>query len=171
METRPDQDMECANGCGKVPHRWRPSPEAGLYWRCSECGEPTVFAEDVLGYLHGSIDIPEDASRSDKMLDRLLGDLDEMLDIASLGALARAFHKVDEPPTPHASTCDRILREVDVSRVSILLMMSLVRFTARHRAQLPAWYDCRDRVVAEMKARKHPDWRETMLGLLDLEPA
>jgi hypothetical protein len=35
--------------CNKyVPHRWRPSPEAGPYWRCGECGEPNpAEQEDV----------------------------------------------------------------------------------------------------------------------------
>lgn len=33
-----DIDLHCATGCGLVPHRFRPSPEAGPYWRCSECG-------------------------------------------------------------------------------------------------------------------------------------
>jgi hypothetical protein len=28
------------NGCGVVPHRRQPSPEAGPAWRCSGCGEP-----------------------------------------------------------------------------------------------------------------------------------
>lgn len=39
----PDTDamLLCAHGCGEVPHRFRPSPEAGPYWRCSECGEIT----------------------------------------------------------------------------------------------------------------------------------
>ena len=34
-----DINLTCSGGCGLVPHRWRPSPEAGLYWRCSECGD------------------------------------------------------------------------------------------------------------------------------------
>lgn len=36
-----DQVMTCDHGCGSVPHRWRPSPEAGPHWRCSECGDVT----------------------------------------------------------------------------------------------------------------------------------
>jgi len=36
-----DKRMICDSGCGVTPHRYRPSPEAGPYWRCSECGETT----------------------------------------------------------------------------------------------------------------------------------
>jgi hypothetical protein len=35
-----DRLFDCTGQrCGRVPHRWRPSPEAGPGWRCSECGE------------------------------------------------------------------------------------------------------------------------------------
>lgn len=37
-----DQVMTCLE-CGDVPFRWKPSPEAGPFWRCSECGEPHRF--------------------------------------------------------------------------------------------------------------------------------
>jgi hypothetical protein len=38
---REDVRLCCmGNGCGVVPHRRQPSPEAGPAWRCSECGEP-----------------------------------------------------------------------------------------------------------------------------------
>jgi hypothetical protein len=38
---REDLSLRCmGNGCGVVPHRRQPSPEAGPAWRCSECGEP-----------------------------------------------------------------------------------------------------------------------------------
>ena len=34
-----DEDRWC-RACHKMlPHRYRPSPEAGPFWRCSECGE------------------------------------------------------------------------------------------------------------------------------------
>jgi hypothetical protein len=34
-----DQDIWCSH-CHKMnPCRWAPSPDAGPYWRCSECGE------------------------------------------------------------------------------------------------------------------------------------
>jgi hypothetical protein len=36
-----DALLVCASGCGTTPHRFRPSPEAGPHWRCSECGEVT----------------------------------------------------------------------------------------------------------------------------------
>jgi hypothetical protein len=34
-----DQDMWCSHCHKMLPCRYRPSPEAGPYWRCSECGE------------------------------------------------------------------------------------------------------------------------------------
>ena len=42
LEERLPEDpvLTCAR-CGPTPHRWRPSPEAGPHWRCSECGEIT----------------------------------------------------------------------------------------------------------------------------------
>lgn len=36
----PDRSLFCGTCNGQRPHRWRPSPEAGPFWRCSECGEP-----------------------------------------------------------------------------------------------------------------------------------
>jgi hypothetical protein len=36
-----DAILACAQGCGSTPHRFRPSPEAGPHWRCSECGDIT----------------------------------------------------------------------------------------------------------------------------------
>jgi hypothetical protein len=35
----PDQDMWCSHCHKMLSCRFRPSPEAGPYWRCSECGE------------------------------------------------------------------------------------------------------------------------------------
>lgn len=36
-----DFALTCS-ACKQVtPHRWKPSPEAGNFWRCSECGEPS----------------------------------------------------------------------------------------------------------------------------------
>jgi hypothetical protein len=34
-----DIDIFCIYCCKENPHRWRPSPEAGPHWRCSECGD------------------------------------------------------------------------------------------------------------------------------------
>ncbi len=36
-----DVTMTCPH-CGPAPHRYGPSPDAGPYWRCSECGEPAT---------------------------------------------------------------------------------------------------------------------------------
>lgn len=44
----PDRAMRCATCAKETPHRFRPSPEAGPYWRCSECGE----ARDEVGSFH-----------------------------------------------------------------------------------------------------------------------
>lgn len=35
-----DDQLRWCRRCGTQPHRFRPSPEAGPFWRCSECGEP-----------------------------------------------------------------------------------------------------------------------------------
>jgi hypothetical protein len=45
--TRPDVDLNCKT-CGVQPHRFQPSTEAGPYWRCSVCGEPTPGPEDAV---------------------------------------------------------------------------------------------------------------------------
>jgi hypothetical protein len=37
-----DKDLFCEHCHKMVSHRYRPSPEAGPYWRCSECGEPLI---------------------------------------------------------------------------------------------------------------------------------
>jgi hypothetical protein len=37
----PDRPMVCRD-CGETPHRYAPSPDAGPFWRCSECGEITA---------------------------------------------------------------------------------------------------------------------------------
>lgn len=34
-----DQEMWCYNCCKMLPCRWSPSPDAGPFWRCSECSE------------------------------------------------------------------------------------------------------------------------------------
>jgi len=165
-----DIELDCNHGCGKVPHRFRPSPEAGDYWRCSECGNVTVRADDMLEYLHASGELPEDAPRQDQQLDRLMEDLDGMLDIASLDSLARGLYKVEDPPSPYAGVCDEILSKVEPSRVSTLMLSALVRFTCRSRAMLPAWYQLRDGAVAELKKRLPDQWEGIMAGLLDHEP-
>ncbi len=41
----PGDRMLLCNTCGKAtPCRFRPSPEAGPYWRCSECGNICGYA-------------------------------------------------------------------------------------------------------------------------------
>ena len=39
-----DVEMRCGRCDSTVPFRWRPSPEAGPQWRCSQCGEPRATA-------------------------------------------------------------------------------------------------------------------------------
>ena len=168
--TTEDIEIDCNQGCGKVPHRFRPSPEAGDYWRCSECGSVTVRVDDVLEYLHASGQMPDDATRRDQQLDRLMDDLDGMLDIASLDSLARSLYKIEQPSSPYAKVCNEILEKVEPARVSTLMLMSLVRFTCRSRAELPAWYQLRDDTVAELKKRDHSNWKDLMQGLMEHEP-
>jgi hypothetical protein len=165
-----DIELDCNHGCGKVPHRFRPSPEAGPHWRCSECGSVTVRIEDVLEYLHASGETADDASRQDQHLDRLLDDLDGMFDVASLGALARNFHGVEPPPSPYAGVCNEILEKVEPSRVSTLMLMSLVRFTCGRRGMLPAWYQLRDDAVVQLRGRLPDRWKALMTGLLEHQP-
>jgi hypothetical protein len=41
-----DQEMRCSS-CHKMnPCRYAPSPDAGPYWRCSECGEIVDIKEE-----------------------------------------------------------------------------------------------------------------------------
>ena len=47
MREPDDHDRWCATCHKQAPHRWRPSPEAGPYWRCSECGEPNPTDTDA----------------------------------------------------------------------------------------------------------------------------
>lgn len=43
---QPDDKEIWCDYCNKeTPHRWKPSPEAGDYWRCSECGNPKDYYE------------------------------------------------------------------------------------------------------------------------------
>lgn len=35
-----DAELWCDACAGLRPHRWKPSPDAGPFWRCSECGRP-----------------------------------------------------------------------------------------------------------------------------------
>lgn len=45
-EPLPDQEFNCPH-CGTTPHRFQPSPEAGPYWRCSNCGEPRELEDTI----------------------------------------------------------------------------------------------------------------------------
>lgn len=165
-----DVELDCNHGCGRVPHRFQPSPEAGPYWRCSECGSVTVRVEEVLEWLHASGDVPDDAPRQDQQLDKLMELLDGMFDIASLDSLAASLYKRPPKPSAYNDVADEILAGVDPSRVSILLLSSLVRFTWRTRDRHPSWYGLRDRAVAEFKERVPDRWEAIMTGLLDLKP-
>lgn len=53
-----DQTMFCAVCHGERPHRFRPSPEAGPYWRCSECGEATLPAAGSDAAIFGGCKCP-----------------------------------------------------------------------------------------------------------------
>lgn len=41
-----DKMMFCPHCNRKTYHRFRPSPDAGPYWRCGECGNPTEEADE-----------------------------------------------------------------------------------------------------------------------------
>lgn len=46
-----DEDKACADCKKTTPHRFQPSPDAGPFWRCSECGiahnrEPELWSAD-----------------------------------------------------------------------------------------------------------------------------
>jgi len=168
--TTEDIEIDCNHGCGNVPHRFRPSPEAGDYWRCSECGSVTVRVDEVLEFLHASGATPEDAPGGDQELDKLMEILDGMLDIASLDSLARGLHKMEPKSSPYAKVCDELLSKVEPARVSTLLLLSLVRFTCSRREMLPAWYVLRDDAVAEIKKRLPDRWESIMMGLLEHRP-
>jgi len=133
-------------------------------------GSVTQEAQTILAMLHGSVDAPVEEGVMDPRLKSLLRYLDDKLDISSLGALARAFHDVEEPPSPHGSEVNDLLAAVDVRRVSTLLLMSVVRFTCRSRGVLPAWYALRDDAAREFKKREPGRWREILTGLLEHEP-
>ncbi len=42
--SRPDPVVFCGSCEAVTPHRWRPSPEAGTFWRCSECNGKSPYS-------------------------------------------------------------------------------------------------------------------------------
>ncbi len=49
-----DKPLPCKTCDATTPHRFRPSPEAGPYWRCSECGNKTCVTPNGRTDGHGS---------------------------------------------------------------------------------------------------------------------
>ena len=45
-----DREMWCPACRKMVPSRYRPSPDAGPHWRCSECGEVTENLRSFLTF-------------------------------------------------------------------------------------------------------------------------
>jgi len=126
----------------------------------------TERVEKLLVFLHATRD---GQMSEDEQLDRLLGDLDDMLDIASLGALSRVFYKQDPAHTPHAEECNSLLEQVDVCRLSTQMVVSLVRFTCSKQSLLPAWGKLCELAVREVKVREPSTWEALMTGLYDRE--
>jgi hypothetical protein len=119
--------------------------------------------DEVLEILSGS----RSRGSSDADLDDLLDYLDDRLDIASLASLERVARGAEEPRRPEVAEVDRLLEKVDVCSVSTLLLMSLLRFTYRHRAHLPHWDSFRDLVVRELRVREPGRWENLLGGLLE----
>lgn len=46
VATVSDKVLTC-DDCGQTPHRLTPSPEAGPWWRCSECGTATAHVDGI----------------------------------------------------------------------------------------------------------------------------
>lgn len=60
VESYTDPKRGCVmlcKACGATPHRFRPSPEAGPFWRCSECGKPNegIASGDCFRWVSGAI--------------------------------------------------------------------------------------------------------------------
>lgn len=72
-----DMDLRCGNCQKTVPCRYVPSPDAGPYWRCSECG--------------GIVQPPETATR--------------MVCPECHGSRAIAVHRIGDGPTGHEEPC------------------------------------------------------------------
>ena len=130
----------------------------------------TERVKSLLEFLHASGSIPDEDARGDRQLDRLLEDLDGMLDISSLDSLARSFHKEDPRPSPHAEECNEMLKEVDLTRLSPLMVSSLVIFTSHNRTMLPAWYQMRDDAVVHLKEQLPDRWEGLLSGVLEYQP-
>lgn len=133
----------------------------------------TERVENMLASLHASR-AEADADGGDriaasKRIDRIFEDLQDMVGIALLGAIARNFHGLPPLSTPHMEECDTLLARVDVSKVSIDGLVTLIRGTCMKKTLLPSWYGLRDRIRDEFDARKL-DTKSLLVGLLEHQP-
>ena len=133
----------------------------------------TERVEQMLASLHSSREESEadggDSVAASRRIDKIFEGLGSMLDIASLGAISRNFHGQPPRPTPYQEECNTLLAQVDVSKVSIDGLITLIRGTCMYKTRLPAWYVLRDRLVSEFDARKE-DTKSLLVGLLEHQP-
>lgn len=124
----------------------------------------TERVERLLEFLHSTRDGGLD---EDVQLDRLLADLDDMLDICSLDSLARTVHNKPPRETPYMQECNMVLEKVDVCRLSTMMLISLPRFTYSKKEFLPAWDKLCQIAVAETRVREPETWKDLMHGLYE----
>ena len=103
----------------------------------------------------------------DEELDIIIGGIDDMLDIASLDALSRVWHRTPEPPSQHASECNDLLKYVEPEKVRTTLLLALLRFTFRHRSELPDWDSARDSIASVLRDRVPDEYKALLHGLMD----
>lgn len=120
----------------------------------------------LLEFLHASGSAPDDDRTQRNQIRHLLRELDAMIDVHSLEALARKFHKLDPVPTPHVDECNTLLASTDPKRVSTILLLGLVRTTFSYQSLLPAWRPLADRMTEEIKKRRPKEWRELLTGIV-----
>jgi hypothetical protein len=111
---------------------------------------------------------PVAESRETPLIDRFL---EAIYDLAVLGDLQAAtdqiFETVDRFLLQGAfSTCDEILRRVDVQRLPTALMRSFLTITAPAKDKLPARKAFYDTVLSEMIHLKGKEKAERLLGQL-----
>lgn len=140
-ETEPtDRHMYCHHcDADGMLFRWRPSPEAGPHWRCSECGEPHPAAEPRVAEMERELDALIDAR------DRLAAELASLrsnLDDNHRRTLAERDQLAAEVVRLHNAVVERDLAEMamkvcaetDADRIAV----------ARQEARAQAIDDCID---------------------------
>jgi len=123
----------------------------------------TKRVKDLLEFLHATRD--NDDPRRD--LGRLIHDVNDMLDIASLDTIARNFHGDEPKDTPGRPEANELLENVDVCCLSTQMLVGLARYTFSKRALLPAWPKFVELAVAECRVRHPNKWESLMSGLYE----